>query len=877
MAVAASSSATITISSNTQPGIAPSQINGVPMEADRTAKRAIVKATHTRNGAHGSRRWSTAQVIELQDLAYGNRACVWRVRMGKGDAAPTTLDWRTLLGALASGRLADLQELWAQARFSQARLQLWQGERLVGEQVLGDERLRIGRDPGCELALEAGGVSRVHAFVEKDRPQDRDWVLEDFHSANGLFWHDRRIRAIALRDGDSVQLGSPLREAPTLRYLHPRSAWDQLVHGVGVMALGGSGVVIGALLLLSTISGGSRVDFIGGPVKIVAADGRRIDSREGAPTAMARLEDYPLVLRQALLASEDSRFGWNSGLDIGGTVRSLVRRTGGGSGLTQQVARLYYPWVKRGNPASLWPWVRIPEEQKVPAAEPGAPATVRYPRFGLTARKIRELPVAWQLETRFSKNRILRMYLDRAYLGLGAEGFEEGAQLYFRKSVSQLDVSEAAYLVGLLPSPNGYNICAPTPGELREERLQRERTTGRPEPPLPDEQIWTPKLRRDQVLGRMLAEGYLSQEQYRDAIRRPLIFDASVCRQSRWRSFPFFSDYAMWELEGPRFSLNVDPLKEGGNYHVVATIDPELQDMAQKELRAFLEEKAKPLGVTQAALISLDVATGRILAYVGGGDYRFDRVQALRQPGSTFKLFTFLTALEAGVMPTDRISCAPIYQLQAGCIHGPVGADGRMPMDQGLAYSENPVALHLAERVGFGEVIAMARRLGISSPGLQPDPSMVLGGNEVLLYEMARAFAVVANGGRSVSMHGVERIYDLGICGSEKLLATCPAHGIFQPIGEKPEQLLAPEAAGQMDTMLRLAVEVGTGRNAGVVTDARGKTGTTNEGRDAWFIGYSPSKGILTGIWLGNDDNRPAEASAGSLAAQLWGQFMGRV
>ena len=205
---------------------------------------------------------------------------------------------------------------------------------------------------------------------------------------------------------------------------------------------------------------------------------------------------------------------------------------------------------------------------------PGAPAEVRYPRFGLTARKIRELPVSWQLETRFSKNRILRMYLDRAYLGLGAEGFEEGAQLYFRKSVRQLDASEAAYLVGLLPSPNGYNICAPTPAELRAERLQRERTTGRPETPLPDEQVWTPKLRRDQVLGRMLAEGYLTQEQYRDAIRRPLIFDPSVCRQSRWRSYPFFSDYAMWELEGSRFSLNVDPLKEGGNYHVVATIDP---------------------------------------------------------------------------------------------------------------------------------------------------------------------------------------------------------------------------------------------------------------------------------------------------------------
>jgi penicillin-binding protein 1A len=200
-----------------------------------------------------------------------------------------------------------------------------------------------------------------------------------------------------------------------------------------------------------------------------------------------------------------------------------------------------------------------------------------------------------------------------------------------------------------------------------------------------------------------------------------------------------------------------------------------------------------------------------------------------------------------------------------------------MSMSDGLAYSENPVALHLADRVGFDKVIAMARRLGISSPHLQPDPSMVLGGNEVLLYEMARAFAVVANGGRTVPMHGVDRIYDLGICRSELALASCPSRGIFTPLPEKPQQLIAPETASQMDTMLRRAVEVGTGRNAGVVPDARGKTGTTNDGRDAWFIGYSPAKGILTGIWLGNDDSSPAEASAGALAAQLWGQFMRQV
>jgi len=773
------------------------------------------------------------------------------------------LSWRALNQGSASERLQAGRGLIAQARHRQARLELWQGERCLQAIPLGDERVRIGRDPCCELRAEAEGVSRVHAFVEKDRPQDRDWVLEDFNSANGLYRRDRRIRAIRLRHGDEVQLGSPLREAPRLRYHHPRSPWEQLLHGVGLASLIGSGAVIGGLLLLSTISGGSRVDFIGGPVKIVADDGRRIDSREGAATALPTLEDYPLVLRQALLASEDAHFGWNSGLDIGGTLRSLVRRSGGGSGLTQQVARMVYPWVKNGNPTSIWPWVRTPETDAN-----GDPT-----RWGVLARKIRELPMSWQLETRFNKNEILKLYLDRAYLGLGAEGFEQGAQLYFRKSARQLNASEAAYLVGLLPSPNGYNICAPTPGELRAERLAREQKTGKPQTPLPDEQVWTPKLRRDLVLRRMLEEGYLSREQYRDAVRSPLIFDAAACQQSRWVSYPFFSDYAMWEMEGQRFSLNIDPAKEGGNYHVVATIAPELQARAQNVVRQFLESEARPLGVNQAALISMEVSTGKILAYVGGGDYKFDRVQSLRQPGSTFKLFTYLAALEQGIQPGERISCAPIFQLESGCR----GGAAALSMSDGLAYSENPVALHLADQVGFDKVIEMARRLGISSPHLQPDPSMVLGGNEVLLYEMARAFAVVANGGRTVPMHGVDRIYDLAICRSELALDRCPSRGIFAPLPEKPQQLLAPDIAAQMDAMLRRGVEVGTGRNASVVADARGKTGTTNDGRDAWFIGYSPSKGILTGVWLGNDDSSAAEASAGALAAELWGRFMRQV
>jgi peptidoglycan glycosyltransferase len=770
-----------------------------------------------------------------------------------------------------------LRWLWRRARRSKAWLEIRQGEQLLSRHELGaelnEERLRIGRAPLCELQVEADGVSRVHAFVEKERPGDRDWWLEDFDSANGLFLGDRRIRAVALRDGDVVTLGSPLRDAPRLEYHHPRSAWERLVHGVGVVALAGSAMVVGGLMLASTVGGGSRVAFLGGPVKIVSAQGQRIDEREGAMTALPSLEDYPLHLRQALLASEDARFGWNSGLDFGGMARSLLRGSGGGSGISQQVARMVYPWVRNGNPASPWPWVRLPETD----------AQGRTSRWGILARKIRELPVAWQLETRYGKNKILKLYLDRAYLGMGSEGFEEAARLYFRKSARDLTLPESAYLVGLLPSPNAYNVClAPTPAQLAAERLERERASGRPEKPAADESIWTPKLRRDLVLRRMLAEGFISETQYRDAIRHPLRSDRSICRESLYRSYPFFSDYVRAELAGPRYSLNLDSNREGGNYRAEATINPTLQGLAEETVRRFLERDAAPFGVSQAALISVEVSSGRILAYVGGrtfghnieqGESSFDRVRAERQPGSTFKLFTFLAALSQGLGPATPVSCAPVHQLQTGCRRG----GDSMAMRDGFAFSENPVALHLADRVGYDAVIKMARRLGVSSPHLEPNASMVLGGNEVLLYEMARAYAVVANGGRSVGVHGVARIHDLTICGSELALGSCPAHGVFTPLGETLQQLLAPGVARSMDSMLRQAVVAGTGKEAAAVADARGKTGTTNDGIDVWFIGYSPSRGVLTGIWMGNDDNRIPDGASGSLAARLWATYMRQV
>ena len=726
--------------------------------------------------------------------------------------------WRALAKAALQGpwrqRPEAIAQAWQPLRAHQASVELWAGGQKLTELALEPQRYRLGRDPSCDLPLAEAGLSRVHAILEKQRPSDREFALEDFNSANGLFHRDRRIRWIQLRDGDAVRLGSPLKgEAPELRYRHPRSPLEQAVHLLGVAALAGSTLLVSGMLVAASIGGGSKIRSISGPVKIFSADRRQIDAKEGSSTALPSLQSYPLHLRQALMASEEARFGWNSGIDLFGTLRSALLGTGGGSGLTQQVARMVYPEVGRD--------------------------------LSLT-RKLRELWVALQLEVGFSKNQILKLYLDRAYLGLGSEGFEQASQLYFRKSASDLDVGQAAFLVGLLPSPNGYSPCNPEdPGAGLE--------------------------RRNLVLKLMHEQGWLSDQGLIDAQRRPLNIDPSACRESTFSSYPFFSDYVLGELEGTRFGLDLSSADADGNYAVVSTITPRLQQLAQDQLKRFLEGPAAAAGLSQGALITVSTETGDIVAYVGGGDYSrssFDRVQALRQPGSTFKLFPFLAALAAGVSPAEPFSCSPLAYV-AGCR----SSGGSISMADGLAFSENVVALRVAERAGFSAVLKMARRLGISTP-LDADYNTMLGGRETYLYELARAYAVVANGGRSVPMHGVSRIYDLGICGSIKSLETCPERGVTVPIGEQSRQLISPEVAASMDQLLAGVVQRGTGRAAALVPDARGKTGTTNDGVDVLFVGYSPSSKLLTAIWMGNDDNTPAQAASGALVADLWGRYM---
>jgi len=276
--------------------------------------------------------------------------------------------------------------------------------------------------------------------------------------------------------------------------------------------------------------------------------------------------------------------------------------------------------------------------------------------------------------------------------------------------------------------------------------------------------------------------------------------------------------------------------------------------------------------------VTLDTQTGGILALTGGVDFsqsQFNRAtQALRQPGSTFKVFAYTAAIAAGTSPYATYSCSPLSwdgQVFAGCRSG----DGEMTVAQGLALSEIVVALRIAKQVGLNSVVSIARRLGIKSD-LKPVPGLVLGQSEVTPLEMTGAFAALNNRGIFNPPHAIARILDGGTCKDQQDRNSCALIYSHEQDSAAGQAAIAPEVANTMTQLLQGVVQAGTGTNAAVRSDIAGKTGTTNDNVDLWFIGYSPTHNIAAGIWLGNDDNAPTSGSSPQ-AAQPWGDYMAQV
>jgi penicillin-binding protein 1A len=682
--------------------------------------------------------------------------------------------------------------------------------------VLHGEAYRLGRNEGLEIAVEHPAVSRQHALL---RRRGRHWMLIDLESTNGLWWRGRRIRELELRDGDRVSL-APATEAgaPTLHFHNPaerglRRVEQWIARGL-LLALGGGGLVLSLAALQVPVRG--RLASVQGPIAIYDRNNKPLDSVDSSRhRELQSIGSFSPDLVHALLSSEDNRFWWHPGVDPVGTLRAFAtnltggRLMEGGSSLTQQLARSLYPdQVGQGD---------------------------------TLGRKWRELLVALQLESRFSKGDLLLSYLNRVYLGVGW-GFEDAARTYFGKSASQLSLEESALLVGLLPSPNGHDPC-----QYPQRALEA----------------------RNRVLNKMADAGRLSLDQARQARRRPIQLSKSACsQQSTRRSAPFYTDQVRRDLSalvGPEVAAE-------GNFLVETHLDPLLQAVLERQLQRLLNE-AQGLGVREGAAVVIDQRNGGVLAITGGKDYRFSQfnraTMALRQPGSTFKLMTYLAALQRGIKAGDAVDCGPLdwggQRFESTC-------GGQLSLTSAFASSSNTAALRLARRVGLEQVVRQARALGINTP-LDPVPGLALGQSEVRLIDLTAAYAAVANDGLWNPPTTIRRLLDAESCAAEKVKRCGSLTGTDNTRVTSARRALRKDVAKSMQAMLRSVVRAGTGTAASLGGQEGGKTGTTNDGRDLLFIGYEPSRHWVLGIWLGNDDNSPT-ASSSALAASLWGDIM---
>ncbi|HEX3063999.1 MAG TPA: PBP1A family penicillin-binding protein [Dongiaceae bacterium] len=434
-------------------------------------------------------------------------------------------------------------------------------------------------------------------------------------------------------------------------------------------------------------------------------------------------------------------------------------------------------------------------------------------------RKSREALLAMALEWRFSKDQILELYLNKVYFGGGAYGIDAAARKFFNHSAEQLSLPEAAIIAGLVKAPSHYSPTADTDAAMQRAKV---------------------------VLSVMQEAGAITAEQENAADLNAV----HIAPDTAQNSVRYFTDWALPQLD-TLVPDNKAPIE------VWTTLDVHLQNAATK---AMVDQVPKG---AQGALISLD-RDGAVLALIGGTDYvtsNYNRaIKAMRQPGSAWKLFVYLAALESGVKPDDPV------------IDQPVNIDGWSPQNSGhayagkidvrtaFAYSKNTVAAQLGQQVGFATVADMARRFGITTP-INTLPAMVLGANDVRLIEMTRAFAAVGARGTSVEPYGISKV------------TTTDGQVLYQHTASQGETLVAPYVAAGMTDLMQTAVNIGTGRAAQIGRPVAGKTGTTSSNKDGWFLGFS--SGITTGVWMGRDDAKPVPGLQGGTApARAFAQYM---
>ncbi|MGH6798098.1 MAG: transglycosylase domain-containing protein, partial [Roseiarcus sp.] len=445
------------------------------------------------------------------------------------------------------------------------------------------------------------------------------------------------------------------------------------------------------------------------------------------------------------------------------------------------------------------------------------------------SRKIQEAILAFWLERRYSKDQILELYLNRVYFGSGAYGVEAAAQKYFGKSARFVTLSEAAVLAGLMKSPAKL---------------------------APNRNLAGANERAAQVITAMAEQGHITEAMAKLALANP----AQVKRDKSDKSagsINYAADYVMDALADTVGAINEDIV-------VTTTINLKMQAEAERSLTDELNAKGLKFGVEQGALVALDPG-GAIKAMVGGRNYadsQFNRaVAARRQPGSSFKPFVYLAALEKGLTPDTVREDAPISVKGWSPENYSREYFGPVTLTKALALSLNTVAVRLGLEVGPKAVVAVAHRLGITSD-LEAVPSIALGSSEVTPLEMVSAYAAFANGGLGVQPHVIARVRTAG--GKQLYARRSASFG----------RVIDPRYVAMMNQMMQETLLTGTARKAELPGwQAAGKTGTSQDWRDAWFVGYTSY--LVAGVWLGNDDNSPTrKVSGGNLPVEIWSRFM---
>lgn len=528
---------------------------------------------------------------------------------------------------------------------------------------------------------------------------------------------------------------------------------------------------------------------------IIAENGNEIHSFGNVYSEVVYLDELPPYVADAVISTEDRRFYEHFGFDIISFTRAMLVNlwhrsyVQGGSTISQQVAKNLFLTANK---------------------------TIK--------RKVQELLLAFWLESKFTKDQILTLYLNRVYLGAGTYGIEAASQKYFQKSSRDMNLLEAAIIAGMLKAPSRYNPIA------SEERA-RERAAV--------------------VLDNMVKAEVITDEQRQNALKMKLGPEKSY----KVEGARHFADWVYQDVN--------DYIGERDNdIYVATTLDQDIQQKAEKILHDSLKAWAAR-DVTQGAIVVLD-KQGAIKAMVGGVNYeksQFNRaIQALRQPGSSFKPFVYLTALENGFYPDDVVNDSPIN------IRGwkPENYDkkyhGEVTLTEALKDSLNLATINLANAVGRDKIIKTARRMGISTP-MENTPALALGAFEVKVLDMAVAYASIANGGYEVWPYAIQEIY------------TKDGYQLYMREQDEPNQILDEDAVEDLTQMLEEVLDSGTGKRAKLPFFAAGKTGTTQDYRDAWFVGFTDD--YVAAVWVGNDDNSPMKGiTGGTLPAQIWKEVM---